>query len=142
MIIRRYTEDMALDLGEISVVKYAALPYNKRNYSFISMFFPIGKHILLPIGRAMEAMKRKGLSENVLVDGEEVDAMPAIELVEHERTAYVKGMEDYLRKLKLMPNNEAVKKSQESLEKCHIIREDGEFSERYSNLGKYVQHRG
>ena len=84
-------------------------------------------------------MKRKGLSENVLVDGEEVDVMPAIELVEYERTAYVKGMEDYLRKLKLMPNNEAVKKSQESLEKCHIIREDGEFSERYSNLGRYVQ---
>ena len=98
--------------------------------------------MLLPIGRAMEAMKRKkGLSENMLVDGEEVDAMPAIELVEHERTAYVKGMEDYLRELKLMPNNEAVRKSRESLEKCHIIREDGEFSERYSNLGKYVQHR-
>ena len=69
---------------------------------------------LLPIGRAMEAMKRKkGLSENMLVDGEEVDAMPAIELVEHERTAYVKGMEDYLRELKLMPNNEAVRKSRE-----------------------------
>ncbi len=61
--------------------------------------------------------------------------------MEHERTAYVKGMEDYLRELKLMPNNEAVRKSREILEKCHIIREDGEFSERYSNLGKYVQHR-
>ena len=55
--------------------------------------------------------RKKGLSENMFVDGEEVDAMPAIELVEHERTAYVKGMEDYLRELKLMPNNEAVRKS-------------------------------
>ncbi|MCI8696161.1 MAG: hypothetical protein HFH99_05190 [Lachnospiraceae bacterium] len=133
---------MLLDFGENPVVKCEALPYNKRNNSFISIFFPIGKRMLLPIGRAMEAMKRKkGLSENMLVDGEEVDAMPAIELVEHERTAYVKGMEDYLRELKLMPNNEAVRKSREILEKCHIIREDGEFSERYSNLGKYVQHR-
>lgn len=133
---------MLLDFGENPVVKCEALPYNKRNNSFIPIFFPIGKRILLPIGRAMEAMKRKkGLSENMFVDGEEVDAMPAIELVEHERTAYVKGMEDYLRELKLMPNNEAVRKSRESLEKCHIIREDGEFSERYSNLGKYVQRR-
>ena len=133
---------MLLDFGENPVVKMEALAYNKRNNSFISIFFPMGKRILLPIGRAMEAMKRKkGLSENMLVDGEEVDAMPAIELVEHERTAYVKGMEDYLRELKLMPNNEAVRKSRESLEKCHIIREDGEFSERYSNLGKYVQRR-
>ena len=102
---------MLLDFGENPVVKCEALPYNKRNNSFISIFFPMGKRILLPIGRAMEAMKRKkGLSEN-------------------------------MRELKLMPNNEAVRKSRESLEKCHIIREDGEFSERYSNLGKYVQRR-
>ena len=58
---------MLLDFGENPVVKCEALPYNKRNNSFISIFFPIGKRMLLPIGRAMEAMKRKkGLSENML----------------------------------------------------------------------------
>lgn len=92
--------------------------------------------------REVEQMKRERPDENAPVDEEEVDVMPTIELVEHERTAYIKGMEEYLEKLRLMPNKEAVKKSRESLKECHIIREDGEFSERYSNTRKYVQHRG
>ena len=87
-------------------------------------------------------MKNENTGQNVPVDEEEVDAMPSIELVECERTAYIKGMEDYLQKLKSMPNNEAVKKSQKSLESSHIICEDGEFTERYSNTRKYEQRRG
>ena len=87
-------------------------------------------------------MKHECPDESVLGDNKEVDVMPAIELMEYERAAYIKGMEDYLKKLRLMPKHEAVKKSQESLENSHIMREDGEFSERYSNTRKYVQHRG
>lgn len=87
-------------------------------------------------------MEYESPEENVPVDDKEVDIMPTIELVECERTAYIKGMEDYLQKLRLMPNSEVVRKSKESLKNCHIICEDGEFSERYSNTRKHVQRRG
>ncbi|MDE5825252.1 MAG: hypothetical protein K2H91_11310 [Lachnospiraceae bacterium] len=63
----------------------------------------------------------------------EADKMPEIELVEHERVAYVKGMEDYLQKLRSMPHHEAVRRSQINLQNCHIIQEDGEFTEKYNN---------
>lgn len=48
-------------------------------------------------------MKRENL--------EEMDIMPTVELVECERVAYVKGMEDYLQNLRLMTPSDAVKKS-------------------------------
>jgi hypothetical protein len=57
--------------------------------------------------------------------------MPAIELVEQDRVAYLKGMEDYLQKLRDMPNHEAVQRSKINLQECQIISEDGEFTERY-----------
>lgn len=75
----------------------------------------------------MGKVKRNNRNAN----DKEVYTMPTIEMVECERVAYVKGMEQYLRKLKAMPNNEAVEKSQINLESCHIIQEDGEFTERY-----------
>lgn len=43
---------------------------------------------------------------------DEVNIMPTIELVECERTAYIKGMENYLQNLRQMSNSEAVRKSQ------------------------------
>lgn len=64
-------------------------------------------------------------------DDEEVYYMPVVELVECERVAYVKGMEEYLQKLKSLPASEAKKKSQENLKHCHVIEEDGNFTERY-----------
>lgn len=68
---------------------------------------------------------------HLLTNEEEVNAMPTIEMVEYDRVAYVKEMEDYIKKLKAMPNTEARKRSRMNLESCHIIQEDGEFSERY-----------
>lgn len=43
---------------------------------------------------------------------DEVNIMPTIELVECERTAYIKGMENYLQNLRQMSNSEAVRNSQ------------------------------
>lgn len=57
--------------------------------------------------------------------------MPTVELVERERTAYIKGMEDYLQKLKSMAFSEALRESKKNLKGSHIIQEDGEFTERY-----------
>ena len=42
-------------------------------------------------------MKHECPDESVLGDNKEVDVMPAIELMEYERAAYIKGMEDYLK---------------------------------------------
>lgn len=57
--------------------------------------------------------------------------MPSVELVESERVAYVKEMEDYLTNLKNMPDNLAQEKSRENLLNCNIIQENGDFTERY-----------
>lgn len=73
---------------------------------------------------------------------DEVNIMPTIELVECERAAYIKGMENYLQNLRQMSSSEAVKKSKKNLEDCHIICEDGEFSERYSNSRIYDRRKG
>jgi hypothetical protein len=61
----------------------------------------------------------------------EVNNMPAIEEVEYERISYVKGMESYLKKLKNMPNSEAMQQSKINLQNSQIISEDGEFTEKY-----------
>lgn len=57
--------------------------------------------------------------------------MPSVELIESERVAYVKEMEDYLKKLKNMPDTLAKEKSRENLLNCNIIQENGDFTERY-----------
>ena len=76
-------------------------------------------------------MKKEKLAGDISTNDKEVDIMPTIELVECERTAYIKGMEDYLQKLKLMAYNEALRESKRNLKSSNIIREDGEFTERY-----------
>ena len=50
---------------------------------------------------------------NINTNEKEVNAMPAIELIEYERIAYIKEMKDYLSMLKALPGEEAVKKSRE-----------------------------
>ncbi len=84
----------------------------------------------LPEGTDVDNGKNENI--NLPEDEVEVNVMPTIELVEYERAAYVKEMEEYLQKLKSMPNAEARKKSRINLENSHIIQKNGEFSERYS----------
>lgn len=79
--------------------------------------------------------------EHIAANDKEVDLMPHIEQVEYERVAYIKGIEEYIQKLKEMPKNEAVKQSRMSLMSCNIIREDGEFTERYSYSRKHIIHK-
>lgn len=87
-------------------------------------------------------MKREKIRNHGSTNDKEVDTVPAIELVEHERVAYVKGMENYLQKLKAMPDSEAIKKSRINLESCNIIQENGEFSERYSYSRILTKNKG
>lgn len=88
-------------------------------------------------------MKKIKFGDSISANDKEVHAMPAIELVECERAAYVKRMEEYLKKLRAMPDGEAIKKSRINLENCNIIHEDGEFAERYSYSRMYNSgHRG
>lgn len=68
---------------------------------------------------------------NINTNEKEVNAMPAIELIEYERIAYIKEMKDYLSMLKALPGEEAVKKSRENLIKSNILQENGEFTEQY-----------
>lgn len=76
-------------------------------------------------------MKKERFSADISANDKEVDIMPTVELVEYKRVAYVKGMEDYLQKLKLMSYSEALRESKRNLKDSHIIQEDGEFTERY-----------
>ena len=76
-------------------------------------------------------MKKEIFSSDIYTNDKEVDVMPTIRLAECERTAYVKRMEDYLKKLKLMAYSEALIESKTNLKSSHIIQEDGEFTERY-----------
>ena len=62
---------------------------------------------------------------------EEVNVVPPIEMIEREREAYVREMEDYLNELKRMKKSDAQKKSFENLVESNIIGEDGDFTERY-----------
>jgi hypothetical protein len=72
----------------------------------------------------------------------EMSHMPTIEAVEHERVAYVKEMESYLHRLKNLPDSEAIRQSKLNLEKCHIIRDDGEFTEKYNYSIINADHEG
>ena len=67
--------------------------------------------------------------------------MPTIELIECERVAYVKEMEDYLRNLKQMNKKEAKKVSYENLVRSEIITESGDFTERFEFTRRTLQKR-
>lgn len=67
------------------------------------------------------------------------DTMPIIELLECERVAYVKGMDNYLQKLKAMPDDEAIEKSRINLQNSNIIEPNGDFTERYHYSRKYTK---
>ena len=68
--------------------------------------------------------------------------MPTIELVECERVAYIKEMENYLQRLKAMPADEAQKQSRLNLESCHIIQPDSKFTERYRYSRLHLDEKG
>lgn len=87
-------------------------------------------------------MNKEGNADNLFTDDERMDVMPTIELIEPEKIAYVKGMEEYLKKLKSMPNSVAIEKSRSNLEYSHIIQEDGEFTERYSYSKQFTKRKG
>lgn len=76
---------------------------------------------------------------NINTNEKEVNAMPAIELIEYERIAYIKEMKDYLSMLKALPGEEAVKKSRENLIKSNILQENGEFTEQYRYSKIYAE---
>ena len=80
----------------------------------------------------MDYTMKKKIQKEIYTKDKEVEIMPTIELIEHERVAYVKGMEDYLNNLKRMEHKAARKKSFENLVQCNIIHENGEFTERYT----------
>ncbi len=79
----------------------------------------------------------KILADTAFTDDKEVNDMPTIELVEHERVSYVKELENYLRELKEMSNSEARVKARLNLIKSNIIREDGEFTEHYRDSSQF-----
>lgn len=78
-------------------------------------------------------MRVKSSNNVFIAEDKEVSVMPTIELIEYERIAYIKGMEEYLDNLKRMTKTEAKKISHENLVKSHILQENGEFTERYSS---------
>lgn len=77
-------------------------------------------------------VKEEKFSTDISND-KEVDIMPTVD--------YVKGMEDYLQKLKLMSYSEALRESKRNLKDSHIIQEDGEFTERYHYSRRSVGQR-
>lgn len=70
-------------------------------------------------------------TKNTHEEDKEANIMPSVELIECERVAYIKEMEEYLHNLKSMKKAEARKVSHENLVKSKIIDENGEFTERY-----------
>lgn len=87
------------------------------------------------------AMTKRKLKE-ICTKDKEVDVMPTIELIEHERVTYVKEMQDYLQNLKRMNKREAQKKSFNNLVQSEIIHTDGEFTERYKYTKQILQKKG
>lgn len=68
--------------------------------------------------------------------------MPSVEVIEREKVAYIKEMEEYLRNLKEMSENEAKRISYENLVKSRIIKENGEFTEHYKYTKINMQKKG
>ncbi len=77
-------------------------------------------------------MKREN-SKGAYTKDKEVKVMPTMEMIECERVAYVKEMEEYLSKLKRMKKSDAQKKSFDNLVQSQIIHENGEFTEHYEH---------
>ena len=57
--------------------------------------------------------------------------MPSIQAIERDKIEYIKGMEEYLQKLRAMPVDLARKKSRENLENCSILQKDGKLGKHY-----------
>lgn len=57
--------------------------------------------------------------------------MPDVELVESEKTVYIKEMEKYLQELMATQKCDAAERARVNLQKCNIIGSDGEFTEKY-----------
>lgn len=70
-------------------------------------------------------------NEKTIIPNEKEAEIMTMEVIEYERTEYIKEMEGYLHKLKMMPKQEAIKRSRENLIRSNIIQEDGEFTEQY-----------
>lgn len=81
-------------------------------------------------------------NEKVYTEDKEVNVMPTMEMIEYERVAYVKGMEEYLYNLKKMNKVDAKKKSFDNLVRCNIIHENGEFTERYNHSIVILEEKG
>ena len=60
----------------------------------------------------------------------EADAMPDIDLIEYERIAYIKEMQEYFEKLKKMNKKEAQEMSFQNLVNSGILTPDGRFPSR------------
>ena len=84
----------------------------------------------------------KGYENNNHTEEREVYTMPTIELIEYEKVACVKEMEEYLRSLKSMKKSDGKKISHENLMKSGIITESGEFTERYKFSKMILQKKG
>ena len=82
------------------------------------------------------------MSKTTYTIAEGCDIMPTIELVEYERTVYIKKMEDYLVKLKGLPTEEAKKKSLQNLIASNILQEDGNFTEIYARCMTQKKNNG
>lgn len=92
------------------------------------------------VGYIMREEKKQNSSEkDKIVNYEEVNIMPTIEMIECERVTYVREMEEYLQKLKKMDKSDAQKKSFENLVQSKIIHENGEFTERYEYTKKVLK---
>ena len=76
-------------------------------------------------------MEVKISEDTFFANDKEVYYMPSVEMIEYERASYIKEMEDYLFNLKRMKKSEARKISHDNLVKSQIIKENGEFTERY-----------
>ena len=81
----------------------------------------------------------KQYEEQMIADRRKLHSCPGIGFDLDDTVAYVKGMEEYLQKLKSMKKSEAQKISFENLIKSEIITENGDFSERYEFTRMYIQ---
>lgn len=84
-------------------------------------------------------MLEKRRKDESIAEDKGVDVMPMVDVVEGERSAYVKELEEYLNKLKQMPVHEAKQRSRSNLISSKIIQENGDFTEQYSYSSKRLK---
>lgn len=77
--------------------------------------------------------------ENSHEEDKEANIMPSVEIIECERVAYIKEMQEYLKNLKGMEQSQAKKVSLENLMRSQIIGENGEYTDRYEFTRMCVQ---